>query len=349
MTKKSRLVGILIALALGLAVGSQAKDKTVGAKPWCALHLLHFQSDADLLILEKQLPALAERGVNVLIFEVDYGFSFRSHPELRASEKAITVKGARQLTKACRRLGIRLIPQFQSLGHQSWAGETYALLTRYPELDLTPGAFPGNQGIYCREWDPMNPRVNQIVFALLDEIIDAFDADALHVGMDEVFLIGDIASPSTRRQDPAVVYAKAVNDLHSHIVGKRHRTMLMWADRFIDDAKVGHGAWESSRNGMAAAIDLVPKDIVMCDWHYEVRPSYDSVPMFLEKGFSVLPTSWRNVTASRALITQTLALQNPRMLGHLFSMWSGQLEGLADWPPLVDGAPLLRAQSQARR
>ena len=30
-----------------------------------------------------QLPDLAARGVNVLVLEVDYGFEFRSHPELR--------------------------------------------------------------------------------------------------------------------------------------------------------------------------------------------------------------------------------------------------------------------------
>ena len=69
--------------------------------------------------------------------------------------------------------------------------------------------------------------VYQIVFALIDEIIDAFDADALHVGMDEVFLIGNDASPSTKGKDPAEVFAKAVNDMYRHIVKKRGRTMLM--------------------------------------------------------------------------------------------------------------------------
>ena len=43
----------------------------------------------------------------------------------------------------------------------------------------------------------MNPKTNEIVFALIDELIDAFQAKAFHVGMDEVFLLH---SDQRRRQ-----------------------------------------------------------------------------------------------------------------------------------------------------
>src|SRR5262249_5542177 len=127
--------------------------------PWVAVHLLHYETDADLQAIERQLPELQARGVNILLLEVDFAFQFRSHPELRLPGKAITLGGARHFTKECRKYGIHVIPQFQSLGHQSWAKDTWPLLTKYPELDTTPGAFPGNEGVYCREWDPMNPKV----------------------------------------------------------------------------------------------------------------------------------------------------------------------------------------------
>src|SRR5262249_32210230 len=152
-------------------------------------------------------------------------------PELREGRTPITAEGAGKLAAVCRKHGIRLIPEFQCLGHQSWKEHTGPLLTVYPELDLTPGAFPKNKGIYCREWDPLNPKVNAIVFKLMDEVLDAFKADALHVGMDEVFLLGSDHSPSTKGKDPAKVFAKAVNDLHAHLVKERKVEMLMWADR----------------------------------------------------------------------------------------------------------------------
>ena len=312
---------------------------------WRGLHLTSYQSDTDLEGLEKQIPKLAEMGINVLILEVNYGFEYKSHPELRMGRVQITHDGARGLVEVCRKHGIRLIPQFNCLGHQSWAKRTFPLLTKYPELDMTPGAFEGNEGLYCREWDPLNPKVNEIVFPMLDELVDAFDADAMHVGMDEVFLIGSEHSPSTKGKDPAKVFAKAVNDLHEHLVKQRGVEMLMWGDRLIDGKVYKYGKWESSVYGTAPAIDMVPKDIIICDWHYEMRESYPSVPMFLEKGFRVLPAGWKNVDATKALIRYSRDQKNPNMLGHLFTTWSGRRQW-SEFPPLVEGLKLLRPSTE---
>jgi hypothetical protein len=334
-------------LSLLVAVPAVAADKPVKTTgPWVALHVLDQQSDADLQAMEGQLPALAARGVNVLVFEVDYAFEFRSHPELRLRDKVITREGARRFVAACRQHGIRVIPQFQSLGHQSWAKQTYPLLTKYPELDITPGAFSENQGIYCREWDPMNPRVYEIVYALLDEIIDAFDADAVHVGMDEVFLIGNDAAPSTKHKDPAEVFAKAVNDMYAHVVKKRGLEMLMWGDRLIDGTRYEYGEWEASKNYTWPAIYMIPKDIIIADWHYEPRGSYPSVPLFAAKGFRVLPASYKDVDASRHLIEYARELKDPHVLGHLFTSWS-RVDKPAEWPPLAANASLVTAPAAA--
>jgi hypothetical protein len=296
------------------SVGIALAASTVNPLPgqWRGLHLLNYQSDSALKGLEEVIPALAEMGVNVLILEVNYGFTYQSHPELRMGSSPITREGACSLVKTCRAHGMRLIPQFSCFGHQSWAKKTFSLLTTYPELDLTPGAFPENEGIYCREWDPYQPKVYEIVFSLLDELIDAFDADAMHVGMDEVFLIGSEHAPSTKDKDPAEVFAKAVNDLHGHLVKKRGIEMLMWADRFIDAKVIKYGKWEASMNGTAPALDKVPKDIIMCDWHYELRETYPSVPMFLEEGFRVWPAGWKKVDATKALIQYSRAYAGSR-------------------------------------
>ena len=334
-----RVLATLVSLLVALPAVAADRRAQVPA-PWVALHLIDQKNDADLQAIESQLPDLVARGVNVLVLEVDYAFEFRSHPELRLADKVITRAGARRFVAACRKHGIHVIPQFQSFGHQSWAKETFTLLTRYPELDLTPGAFPQNEGIYCREWDPTNPRVYQIVYALVDEIVDAFDADALHVGMDEVFLIGSDASPSTKGKDPAEVFAKAVNDMYTHVVRKRGLQMLMWGDRLIDASRYDFGEWESSKNYTWPAIYMIPKDIIIADWHYEPRDAYPSIPVFLDKGFRVLPTSWKDVEASRRLIEYARGLKHPRVLGHLFTSWS-KLDKPAEWPPLAANASLV--------
>lgn len=308
--------------------------------PWKGLHL---QVNNNSLVgeLVGALPELAEIGVNVIIAEVNYHFAYDTHPELRESGPEgvpgyITREAARGLSAACRALGIRLIPQFQCLGHQSWAKQTFALLRHYPEFDETPGQYPDNEGIYCRSWCPSHPEVNPIIYDLFDELIEAFEADALHVGLDEVFLIGSDHCPRCRGHAPADLFAQAVKDYHRHLVGQRGMEMLMWGDRLLDDATTGYGEWEASRNGTAAAIKDIPKDIIICDWHYELRDAYPSIPIFLDRGFRVLPAGWRNEQAVSALIADAQKVASPLMLGYLGTTWSAVRPGeTAHWPPVV--------------
>lgn len=298
-------------------------------------------SDNSAAELIAELPELAALGVNALILEVNYNFAFESHPELR-NRGALTKNRATRLARTCRALGIRPIPLFNCLGHQSWSKNTGPLLTEYPELDETPGQFPENKDIYCRSWCPQHPKVNEIIFALLDELIAAFEADAVHVGMDEVFLIASPHCPRCKDGDPANLFAKAVNDLHQHLAGKRKVEMLLWADRLLDGEATGYGRWEAAKNGTHPAVDLIPKDIILCDWHYEEvakypgKPAdYVSIPFFLEKGFRVWPSGWKNVQATEALLSSARKHQHERMLGYLCTTWGAvKVRELAEWPPI---------------
>jgi hypothetical protein len=264
---------------------------------------------------------MAPLGVNALVLEVNYRFAYQSHPEL-ADDDSLTRDDARALAAVCREHKIRLIPQFNCLGHQSWAGHTFPLLTKYPELDETPEVPSNNKGIYCRSWCPLNPKTNPIVIALIDELAEAFQADSFHVGMDEVFLIANPKCPRCGGKDPAEVFARAVEDLHKHIVDEKRLTMLMWGDRLLDGKATGYGKWEASENGTAPAIERVAKDIIMCDWHYEVRKTYPSVHMFQEKGFRVWPSSWKNKDGALALLADARRDATDRMIGQLFTTWT---------------------------
>lgn len=333
---------------------------------WIAMHFLNYNSNEDLENLGGKIPALAEKGINVCVLEVDYHFNYKSHPELIQDDNPITIEGAQKFEKLCRDNEMKLFIEFQVLGHQSWAKETFPLLTVYPEFDITPGEFPENSGpikfdfrdwdpdypgvnsFYCREWDPMNPKIPEIIFSLLDELIDAFDADGIHVGMDEVFLLGNEKSPSTEGMDPAELYAKVIEEFHNHIVIEKGLEMMMWADRLIDSKIHTYGEWEASAYGTAAAIDMIPKDIIMCDWHYEALENYgmedySSIKMFLDKGFRVLPTSWRRVETCRALINSSLKYDNENMLGHLFTAW-GKYRDPVNYAPMIAGIELLKAE-----
>ncbi|MCS7264142.1 MAG: family 20 glycosylhydrolase [Armatimonadetes bacterium] len=284
------------------------------------VHILAPNPDGLSLLRRAIEEQLAPLGINALVFEVNYKFAYRSDPDLRM-EPALSYEDARSLSELCRKVKIRLIPEFNCLGHQSWGKTTFPLLLKYREFDETPEIPLDNPGIYCRSWCPLHPKVNQVVFALIDELLEAFQADAFHVGMDEVFLLASEQCPRCKGKDPAELFAKAVNDYHEHLVKKRGAEMLMWGDRLLDDKEMGYGKWEASQNGTAPAIDKIPKDIIICDWHYGLRHGYPSIPYFQKKGFRTVSASWKDDGAAIAFLNYSCKVATEKWLGHMCTTW----------------------------
>jgi hypothetical protein len=270
--------------------------------------------------------ALPKEGVNVLVLEIGYRYQFTKRPEM-ADPRGLSKENVKSLVDAAREAGVRLIPLINLLGHQSWAKNTGSLLRVHPEFDETPGKYPQNEGIYCRSYCPLHPQLHGVIFDLVDELADAFEADAVHVGMDEVFLLGEDDCPRCKGKDKAVLFADEVRALHDHLAASK-RTMWMWGDRFLDGETTGIGKWEASIIRTHPAIHSVPKDIVICDWHYE--RALPTTEHFALEGFPVLACPWRKPEVAlrqlesmrqvRAHATKAIA---DRMQGILQTTWSG--------------------------
>jgi N-acetyl-beta-hexosaminidase len=240
---------------------------------------------------------LAPRGVNTLVLRVDYDYQFESRPELRKNG-ALSREDVKKLVAVCRNDHILLIPQINLLGHQSDGSHLGSLLRHYPEFDETPWVkmpeeykWPNDDGLYCKSYCPLHPKVHEVVFAVMDELCDVFETDAFHAGMDEVFYIGEPKCPRCGGKDKAELFAGEVKALHDHLQAKG-RHLWIWSDRLLDGKSTGLGEWEASANGTARAVDLIPKDVVLCDWHYE--QDVPTAPYLAMKGFHVITCPWKS-------------------------------------------------------
>jgi len=167
----------------------------------------------------------------------------------------------------------------------------------YPQFDETPWIkmpekyeWPNADNLYCKSYCPLHPDLHPILFDLIDEICDAFNAGSFHGGMDEVFYLGEDKCERCAGRDKAALFAGEVQLLHDHL-SQKGRTLYIWGDRLLDGKTTGLGIWEASYNNTYRAIDLIPKDVVICDWHYE-RADKTAV-YFAMKGFNVITCSWR--------------------------------------------------------
>jgi hypothetical protein len=276
------------------AVSQIQVENTLPVRGFCIAAPQTDEVDAFVRFIAEEL---APRGVNTLILRVDYNYQYESHPELR-NASVLSKADVKKLVGICRKNQIRILPQVNLLGHQSWAGGIGNLLKVYPQFDETPHVkmpekyeWPNADGLYCKSYCPLHPDVHTIVFEVMDEICDAFETDAFHAGMDEVFYIGDDKCPRCSGRDKAELFAAELNLIRNHLALKNRR-LWIWGDRLIDGKTTGMGMWEASMNNTHRAIDLISKDVMICDWHYE-RPDQTAV-YFATKGFSVVTCPWRN-------------------------------------------------------
>ena len=323
-------LGVFVCLALMWPALCLAADP--GALPVRGLHVAAPRPDELSISVKFIGDALAKEGVNTLVVEFNYRYQFTRRPEV-VERDALSKEDVKALLAACRQAGIRLIPQINLLGHQSWSKTTHALLRAHPEFDETPGKYPNNEGIYCRSYCPLHPQVHEVVFDLIDELSEACEADAFHAGMDEVFLIGEDDCPRCKGKDKAELFAGEVRALRDHLV-RSNRALWIWGDRLIDGDLTGIGKWEASTNATHAAVHLIPKDVVICDWHYE--RAVPTATWFALQGFQVVSSPWRKagvaleqlelIRSARRNATPPVAA---RMLGVLQTTWTGGLGAIA--------------------
>lgn len=284
---------------------------------------------------------LAPNGINTLVLRIDYRYAYRSRPELR-SENPLSHSQIKQLVAVCKELKINIIPQVNLLGHQSWHSDATNLIKVYPEFDETPHislpenyVWPNEDGLYCKSYCPLHPKVHEIVFDLVDEIVDVFEATAFHAGMDEVFYLADVKCPRCAGQDPAVLFAGEVSKISRHLE-KQGVRLWIWGDRLIDGAETGIGMWEASMNNTARAIDMIPKSVVICDWHYE--KAHPTAAYFAAKGFDVITCPWRNPDVAKAQVKMMNSFKNnssPKMASHFLGMmqtyWSSSSQFIKEY------------------
>jgi hypothetical protein len=102
--------------------------------------------------------------------------------------------------------------------------------------------------------------------------------------------------------------------------------------------------WEASINGTDPAIDLIPKDVVICDWHY--NRAVPTAAYFAMKGLDVVTCPWKKPATAVEQLKEILEFreQSPAKLkthfaGMMQTIWNGADSFLDEFygrkPPMV--------------
>ena len=291
---------------------------------------LHEEVDNTVKFIDE---FLAPNGCNLICLQIRYRYQFKRHPECMGYDP-LSEEDIKKILAVCKKNGIKLVPKMNLHGHQSGFPNVPTdgilhghnervpdirdgLLRAYPELDEEPGAAGS---YYSRSICLTNPVVKIILFELIDELLEVFEADAMHIGCDEVFNIG--LCEECKKYSNAKLFGDWVTAVHDHLASRGAR-MLLWGDRFLNADETGYGEYESSANGTDPAINTVPKDIIMCDWHYESQTEFPSLEVYKKAGFKMLISPWRVKEHADNFINYAIAHDEGQVEGILLTTWCG--------------------------
>ncbi len=250
------------------------------------------EMDAFIRVIEE---VLAPNGINTVIMEMS-GYTFECFPEYSTGD--VTKEDVYRVKAVCDKYGIRAIPLFSCLGHQSAHWPLFAAHPEFKENPIIPldAKWPD---IYCHSWCASNMDIYDYVFPMIDELIEVFQPEAFHLGLDEVFDIGEDCCPRCKGKDKAELFYHSLMLLYDHIKEK-DIDVMMWGDRLLDHKKLGYQMWEADRFGMHTTFDKIPKDILICDWHYDVHDhGYPSTEQFIKGGFFDIPSFGHHVEQAK--------------------------------------------------
>ncbi len=259
-------------------------------------------------VLEKLLAA---NGYNTVVMEFNKGLKFKSHPEL-AEDWSLTHEDAKWLVAKGRELGLEMIPQQNLYGHQYETNLTKV----YPELR----EVPGEQQAYC----PTHPRVRAIVADQVGELMDIFEPRYFHQGHDEVQFHGrkqpfvGVCERCRKFGLPHEVFAHDVNEIDAVVKKKTPAAKsIIWGDMITPMAYSSLNN-NGKEGDIYRAIDLLPKDLMITDWHYYDTEDFRSVEYFVGRGMEVWGASWFH---ARSMGAFTRHCRDHGAAGMLWTTW----------------------------
>lgn len=257
---------------------------------------------------------------NTLIIGLYNGVNFQSLTLPLSEKKILSVQELQDVVSYARAKGLLVIPEVKLLTQQQFLMVKYHrengnLIVLEPK-NLKPEQFmmQNMHPEFLYNSATYNPNSSNLysdaVFPLLKEIIELIKPQAIHIGHDEAAGINKHSREKWLPREkwlqgyqkmlPAKLFVKDVRIIHDYLAGHGVETW-MWGDMLLGSREFpsmyqrGGGLNGGSVGYGLKLLSELPKDIVICDWHYsDPQKDFPTLTAFREAGFRVLGATWKN-------------------------------------------------------
>ena len=157
------------------------------------------------------------------------------------------------------------------------------MLIRHPELaEICEDPY---HDTFC----PSNPASYDLLFDILDEVIEVFSPEIINIGHDEYYSINICDRCRKRIMSNEDILAEDINKIYSYLDSRGVKTML-WCDKLMNvESDQGHGGalsyvyaqWDPSKDLLGiirptwGARNKIPKDVICLNWYHSFGEKYD--------------------------------------------------------------------------
>ncbi len=268
------------AMELDSAVWQGKEQAKAGVRAWHFVLRIVSPERARWMVDEAQ-----KAGFNAVVVSLVDGVRLDKAP-WRPLENAWSKNELENWVSYARSKGMEVVPEIKLLTHQEKFFQD-----RFPDLMFNAVTYDPRQESVYDNW----------VFPLLDEVIELINPRVIHIGHDEA--VGWNLRHRLKILNfgesmlPAKLFLADVLRVHDYLK-KRNIKTWMWGDMLISPEEFPtmldkhlHGGV----NGYGKALrDKIPRDIVICDWHYfDDQMDFTSLSVMQNEGFRVIGATWK--------------------------------------------------------
>ena len=260
--------------------------------------------------IREYIDFLAANGYNTLLLYIAWRVTINSHP-WQVPGGSYTRDDIKAIVAYANEKGLKVIPTTNLTFVNS--------LTRFPELKElmeTGTRFWGShRGNFCT----LNPKVYEFIENYLTELAELVPSEYFHIGGDETWDLGFCEHCTKDGFDFAKecrLYRDFILKIHSIVVNKLKRRVIMWDDMF---------------EYYPSVLPEMPRDIIMADWLYEedvtvTRGHFGNrhreyrLAQYEELGFDYLIAAATRSSANGRTFTE-YAADGKHLLGGIMTTW----------------------------
>ncbi len=215
---------------------------------------------------KKIISHIARYKMNTYMPYIEDMLEFDNYPTIGKNRGALTKAEVKEILAFAKKNFVEVIPIFQTLGHYENILSQDEFL-KYAEFIGAASLNVSSDSTYVFLED------------MLKEVFELFPSEYFHMGADESWDVGLGASKKlVEETNIAVVHANHYKKVYD-ICKKYNKKVMMYGDILLDHPEI---------------LSLIPKDIIIVDWHYRADEDYLSTKTIRNAGFEYLvsPSAW---------------------------------------------------------